>query len=400
MWSLLSNLSKPKNYLGYLFQDIERVATAMEKAGQTRQVSQYHWGGGTPTYLNCEQMERLYRFHQEHFTFANDAEVAIEVDPRVTTNEQLTCLKELGFNRLSMGVQDFDPKVQETIHRIQPEAMTVALIEKGRELGFESINIDLIYGLPHQSEASFTKSLEAVLRLNPDRIALYNYAYVPWLSPHQKQIPEDTLPEPNEKLRIFKRALTTLLQAGYIYIGMDHFAKPTDELSVAMHEGRLHRNFMGYTVMDDDVELLGFGVSSISSLDSSYAQNQRKLMDYYRAIDDKSFAVFRGCLVTSDDKLHRAVINGILCQGKIDYSRFHQTYGIEFETTFKSQMQQLLPMVDDGLVEFDCAGFHLTPIGRILSRNVAMLFDAYLGQSHSESSTTQATSTPQYSRTV
>jgi oxygen-independent coproporphyrinogen-3 oxidase len=366
--------------LGYLFRDIEHLANQLNSAtrGQ-RQVAQYHWGGGTPTYLTCDQMSRLFRFHQDHFNFAPNAEIAIEVDPRVTTTEQLACLRELGFNRVSMGVQDFDATVQQAIHRLQPEAMTAATIETSRALGFDSVNIDLIYGLPHQSKASFVRTLESVLRLQPDRIALYNFAYVPWLSPHQNQMDQAALPEPHEKLRIFKRALVTLLEAGYVYIGMDHFAKPADELSTAMHQDRLHRNFMGYTVMAPDMELLGFGVSAIGSLGTTYAQNQRKLIDYYRAIDRDEPPVFRGYTVSQADLLHRAIINAILCQGKLDYGHIGQQFGVDVESTFKPQLQQLLPMVDDGLVAWDCAGFHLTPIGRILSRNVAMVFDAYLG---------------------
>lgn len=366
-----------EKYLGYLFKEMETIAGWMDRS---RPVVQFHWGGGTPTYLSEEQMERLFRFQTSLFPLSPDAEVAIEVDPRVTTPEQLNVLRELGFNRISLGVQDFNPQVQETIHRVQPLDMTTATVEHCRALGFEGLNFDLIYGLPFQTVESFTQTVQEVIALSPDRIALYSYAHVPWLSPHQTQIPENALPETETKFRILQTALQLLTEAGYLYIGMDHFAKPQDELGQALQKGTLHRNFMGYTVQQGHLpsDLYGFGVSAISGLQGQFAQNWRKLSQYYEALDNNRIPVMRGYVLSDEDKLRQQVILAILCQGRIDYANVNQQFGIDFKTHFAEALQQLAVPAEDGLVVLNSDSLLVTPVGRMFSRNLAMPFDAYL----------------------
>lgn len=366
-----------EKYLGYLFKEMETIAAWMDRS---RPVVQFHWGGGTPTYLSEEQMERLFKFQTNLFQLAPDAEVAIEVDPRVTTPEQLTVLKELGFNRISLGVQDFNPQVQEAIHRVQPLDMTTHMVEHCRALGFEGLNFDLIYGLPFQTVERFTQTVQEVIALSPDRIALYSYAHVPWLSPHQTQIPEDALPETETKFRILQTALQLLTEAGYLYIGMDHFAKPQDELGQALQKGTLHRNFMGYTVQKGHLpsDLYGFGVSAISGLQGHFAQNWRKLSQYYEALDNDRIPVMRGYVLSDEDKLRQQVILAILCQGRIEYSEINNRFGIDFKAHFADSLHQLEAPAQDGLVELNENHLVLTPVGRMFSRNIAMPFDAYL----------------------
>ena len=367
-----------EKYLGYLFREIDRMA---ERIADDRPVVQYHWGGGTPTYLSCEQMQRLFTRMQKRFHFDADAEISIEVDPRVTTVAQLETLRDLGFNRVSMGVQDFQPETQSAIERIQSVEETRTLTEACRRLGFDGVNFDLIYGLPHQTPESFDRTLDDILALRPDRIALYNFAYVPWLSPHQKQIPEASLPQGQVKFAIFRRAIECLLGAGYGYIGMDHFALPGDELTRAQDEGSLGRNFMGYTTrIGAGCELLGFGVSAISGLHRFYAQNEKKLSRYYQAIDRGELATNRGFALSADDLLRRDIINQILCQGRLDYATIQATHGISVPEVFADALTTLGPMADDGLLIASNAGLTLTPLGRIFSRNIAMPFDAYLAQ--------------------
>ncbi len=371
-----------EKYLEFLFHEIEMVA---ERMNRQRPVVQFHWGGGTPTYLSPEQIDRLFRFQKEAFGLLPDAEVAIEVDPRVTSFEQVQLLKELGFNRISMGVQDFEPTVQASVNRIQPFDLTERFLNFCRAQGFEDgINLDLIYGLPNQTVASFTKTLDDVIRLSPDRIALYNFAYVPWLSPHQKEIAEETLPAGRVKFQIFRMALNRLTEAGYRYIGMDHFAKPKDELSVALDNGTLHRNFMGYTVKnkttqnEHDPDLYGFGVSAISGFQRQYAQNVKKLSQYYEAIQNHELPVHRGVVLNDEDLLRRQIILDILCLGVIDYAVYKDRFDVNFQRHFDKALSAIAPMEEDGLLTFRDSGFSLTPLGRIFSRNIAMPFDAYL----------------------
>jgi len=364
-----------EKYLGYLFIEIDRVADF--QPDKQRETVQLHWGGGTPTYLNPEQIERLYRKLTERFTVAHHTEVAIEVDPRVTTFEQLAVLRTLGFNRISLGVQDFQPETQQAVERIQPVEQTQAMVDECRRLGFSGINFDLIYGLPHQTEISFDQTLDTVIKMNPDRIALYNFAYVPWLSPHQTQINAETLPGGPTKFAIFKNAIQRLLAAGYVYIGMDHFAKSTDELFIAQQEGRLHRNFMGYTTQRH-CELYGLGVSAISGLAGYYAQNKKKLSTYYEAIDAGLLPTWRGLTLNPDDHIRRTAINDILCNGRLDLDTLSAEFKIDANDYLRSSLNALKPMAADGLLEWTCTGLTLTPLGRIFSRNVAMPFDAYL----------------------
>lgn len=368
-----------EKYLSYLFREIEHVAGLIQPG---REVVQMHWGGGTPTYLTPEQMERLFRFQAKHFTIAQDAEIALEVDPRTTSSEQLHVLRALGFNRISMGLQDFDPLVQQTVNRIQPVEMTENLIQEAKSLGFGSINLDLIYGLPFQTVETFRKTLAEVIRIGPDRVALYNYAYVPWISHHQKRLPADKLPPGEEKFRIFQAAMQAFTDAGYIYIGMDHFAKPQDELSIALSEGRLHRNFMGYTVQgapdNVDAELYGFGSSAISGLSRFYAQNRKKLSRYYEGIDHGELPIHRGMALTLEDVLRRQVILAVLCQGRVRFSAIEQAFGVDFRQHFAEALTRLEGPAEDGLLVWQPDGLALTPLGRIFSRNIAMAFDAYL----------------------
>lgn len=366
-----------ETYLGYLFKEIDRVNAAINT---DRPIAQFHWGGGTPTFLSPDQMARLFHYQTERFQLLPEAEVAIEVDPRVTTYEQIDLLKDLGFNRISLGVQDFEPKVQEAVHRIQPREVTEEFTGYCRKRGFDSINFDLIYGLPHQTLETFEGTIADVIKMSPERIALYNYAHVPWKAGHQKAIAEEWLPGGAEKFRIFQRAIEAFTGAGYVYIGMDHFAKPTDELARALETGRLHRNFMGYTVKYDqgDPDLYAFGVSAISGLEHQYAQNVKTTAEYYRMIDAGRLPVERGYQLSDDDVLRRAVILDVLCQGVVDYGSVNRRFGIDFTARFAGALAAVQKTGADGLVEMRDEGFRLTPLGRIFSRNIAMPFDAYL----------------------
>lgn len=382
-----------EKYLPYLFRDMDRLA---QHRPQDHQVTQLHWGGGTPTYLSPEQLIRVFKHQTKEYQLAPDAEVSLEVDPRVTTLEQLQTLRGLGFNRISMGVQDFDATVQAAVNRIQPFDQTAQLITDSRTLGFDSVNIDLIYGLPHQTLLQFERTLEQVLTLAPDRLALYHFAYVPWISPHQKALDEASLPDSSVKFQIFAMALETLTQAGYVYIGMDHFAKPTDELATALQDGTLHRNFMGYTTRGGS-QMLSSGVSAISALNTVYAQNQRKLADYYAALDADQHPTMRGYVLTDDDQLHRQVIQDLLCQGRVDFDLIDTLFGVDTATRFAALWPALAPMVNDGLLtltpDSEPRHIQLTPLGRIFSRNIAMVFDPYFAKR-------QSSSQPLFSKTV
>ncbi|MEB3245838.1 MAG: oxygen-independent coproporphyrinogen III oxidase [Vampirovibrionales bacterium] len=371
-----------QKYLDALFTEIDATLPLLDLS---RPVEQIHWGGGTPTYLTPHQLDALAQFLADRFSILPSAEIALEVDPRVTSAEQLAVLRKQGFNRISLGVQDFDPLVQETIHRVQSLAQTSTLIQSARDLGYGGVNLDLIYGLPHQTAGSFAETVKTVIDLNPDRIALYHYAHVPWMAPHQAQMPEAAIPNSETKIEIFTDALEALSQAGYVYIGMDHFAKPQDELAKALEKGQLHRNFMGYTVRNtQSSHLLGFGVSAISDFGVGYAQNHRKLATYYEALTEKlTPPVFRGVYLTPDDHVRRAVIQALLCQGRLAFESIENTFlpvlhAGGFETYFAKSLQALKQPMQDGLIEAGDRVLTLTPLGRVLARNVAMAFDAYL----------------------
>jgi oxygen-independent coproporphyrinogen-3 oxidase len=362
-------------YLEHLKQEIERVSRFVSPE---RQVVQLHWGGGTPTYLSPAQIEELCGFITDHFRFAPDAEVGLEVDPRVTTEEQVRLLRRLGFNRISMGVQDFNPLVQQTIHRIQPYELTKTLIDLCREVGFESINLDLIYGLPHQTAESFAETVEKVVTISPDRIAMYSYAHVPWLKKQQKSF-EAHIPQGADKFLIFRAGVQLFSQAGYGYIGMDHFAKPDDELTLAQRDKTLHRNFQGYSTRAN-ADLYAMGVSSISGLDRVYAQNYRDVPSYYQALDDGALATMRGCQLTDDDVLRRAVINRILCHRVLRKSDVEAEFGIQFDDYFAEERPGLEDLQADGLITMTEEDIKATPLGCIFLRNIAMVFDKYLRQ--------------------
>jgi oxygen-independent coproporphyrinogen III oxidase len=360
-------------YLSRLKQEIDSVA---EEVDRKRKVEQLHWGGGTPTYLAPNQIEDLYAHISERFSFSSDAEVSIEIDPRVTSDEHCRVLRRVGFNRVSMGIQDFDPLVQKTVHRVQPYEDTKRLFDYCRALGFESINVDLIYGLPHQSVESFSKTVEQIIAMNPDRIAVFSYAHVPSLKKQQGRFAR-YLPEGDEKFRIFSRAIRMLSDAGYRYIGLDHFARPEDEICRAQDDRTLHRNFQGYTTKAG-CDLYAMGVSSISGLEDVYAQNWRDLPSYYKAIDEGRWPTMRGIRLSQEDMLRRTVINRILCHTALVKSEIEREFGIAFDNYFDKELKVLRQLEGDSLVRLNDDRIEIAPLGRIFIRNVAMVFDAYL----------------------
>ena len=360
-------------YLAALKREIEHVAKHVSRA---RPVIQFHWGGGTPTYLSPAQLADLFAFTRERFSFAPDAEIGLEVDPRVTSREHLETLRALGFNRLSMGIQDFEPTVQQTIHRVQPYELTRNLIIAARELGFGSLNIDLIYGLPYQTAETFRATIAQALTLEPDRVAMFSYAHVPWLKKQQGSFAAH-LPEGREKFAIFRAGLEGFLNAGYIYIGMDHFARPGDELAVAQKNRTLHRNFQGYTTKAG-ADLYGMGVSAISSIGRAYAQNSREIPAYQTAVKDRGIATMRGYRLSNDDEVRRAVIGRLLCHTVIFKREIEREFGIEFDEYFAGELDRLTEPRDEGLVVLGADEIRVTPLGRIFIRNVAMTFDRYL----------------------
>ena len=360
-------------YLKNLRWEIDQIAQRLDPS---RPVVQMHWGGGTPTYLSPTQMEDLFHYIRQHFTFAPDAEVGIEVDPRTTSATHITTLRRLGFNRISMGIQDFDPVVQKTVHRIQPYEMTKAVFDQCREQDFESVNIDLIYGLPHQTPEIFVDSVEKVIGLSPDHVAMFSYAHVPWLKKQQGSFARH-IPQGMDKFRIFRAGIERFTRAGYLYIGMDHFARPDDELCIAQRNRTLHRNFQGYTTKAG-ADLFGIGVSSISGMGRAYAQNFRVLKDYYGAIEQNRLPTMRGIRLTEDDVLRRAVISRILCHCVLHKQEIEREFHLRFDEYFADELTRLLPLADDGLVVLDPESISATSLGRIFIRNVGMVFDSYL----------------------
>lgn len=371
-------------YVSALGTEIDLVSRYLGEgpSGNRRSVHVLHVGGGTPTYLSAAQFGAVLGDLTRHLPLEPDAEVSIEVDPRVTTVEQLEALRHLGFNRASLGVQDFTPSVQEAIGRHQTLEETRTIYEAARRLGFESVNFDLVYGLPGQSAETLERTLEEALRMRPDRIAFYGYAHVPWIRHNQRGIDASLLPEGYDKLKLFLQAHGTFTGAGYRQIGMDHFALPGDDLAVARAEGKLGRNFMGYTP-HASMEILGLGCSSIGSLSGAYVQNHKKLADYYRSLEAGALPVERGVFSNADDELRRWVIHQILCQFRVEAGRFEQLFGAGFRETFPSEREALTPFLRDGLVNLPGDDLHVTPLGRIFVRNVAMVFDRYLQEASS-----------------
>lgn len=366
--------SRAARYLHYLSKEVQMQA---ELAGDDRRVRQMHWGGGTPTFLSDHEMRVVWDMLRAHFEFQPDGEYAIEVDPRSCSPETIRLLAELGLNRASFGVQDFDPAVQRAVNRIQPQEMTVGVIEAARSAGFKSVNVDLIYGLPRQSVSSFADTVEKVLQLRPDRIALYSYAHVPHLFKPQRRILLEELPPPADKLAILALAIEKLGAAGYVYIGMDHFAKPGDELARAQDQRKLHRNFQGYSTKPD-CDLLAFGISAIGKVGRTYVQNVRTLDEYYDRLDARALPAFRGYLLTDDDVVRRDAISRLMCDFDLPIPEFEARHGVVFHRAFAAELLALAPLAADGLVEISPTLIRVTERGRLLVRTVAMVFDRHL----------------------
>jgi oxygen-independent coproporphyrinogen-3 oxidase len=362
-------------YFDVLKKEIARVG---ESVSREREVVQFHWGGGTPTFSTPAQLEDLFTFTKQRFTFSPHAEIGIEVDPRVTSREHLETLRRLGFNRLSMGIQDFHEPVQLAIHRIQPHDITRDLIQIARRLGFDSINVDLIYGLPYQTAETFAETIDKIIALAPDRIALFSYAHVPWLKKQQGSFAAH-LPEGMQKFEIFRTGLLKFVEAGYLYIGMDHFAKPGDELATAQTNRTLHRNFQGYTTKAG-ADLYGMGVTAISAFQGAYAQNFRELSAWEKAIGQRGLATMRGYHLSAEDRLRREVISRLLCHTVISKREISTAFGIDFDEHFATELQRLERPCEDGLLTIDRDEIRATRLGRIFIRNLAMLFDPYLEQ--------------------
>jgi oxygen-independent coproporphyrinogen-3 oxidase len=369
------DVAPPLRYLDTLEREIDAVRGAMSGS---RALAQLHLGGGTPTHLEPDQLRRLFRAVVGAWPLEAGAEVSIEADPRVTRPEHVEVLAECGFNRISLGVQDFDPKVQSAIHRVQPVEITADLTERVRRAGFASVGYDLIYGLPFQTEASFANTLDTVLALVPDRVALYGYAHVTWVAKQQRGFERHDLPESATRIRLLARAVQRLLEGGYVHIGMDHFARPDDELARARECGALRRNFMGYTTRPG-VELVGLGPSAISELRDGYAQSRRDLPGWEQAVRSEGLATFRGHHLDAEDQARRHVISSLMCHGEVSAADYQERFGHRFAGHFASELEALEPMVSDGLVtRLSDGGLGVTPLGMLFVRNVAMLFDAYL----------------------
>ena len=366
--------NRAEEYLRYLSREVDLHVAHL---GKGHVVSQLHLGGGSPTFLNDDELRELMAMLRRNFTLAPGGEYSIEIDPRTVDAARLRNLAELGFNRLSFGVQDFDPAVQRAVHRIQPADQVFALMASARELGFESVNVDLIYGLPMQTPESFDRTLAQVAELRPDRIALYAYAHLPERFKPQRRIIAAELPTGASKVSMLSRSLSAFMDAGYVYVGMDHFALPDDALAVAKRQGRLHRNFQGYSTQPD-CDLIALGVSSIGRVGATYSQNAKTLEEYYDLLDQGRLPVVRGLAVSRDDLVRRAVIMAVMCQGHIQFEAVELAYLIDFRTYFAAEMNALADLAAQGLVELGDSGIQVTPTGWFFVRGIAMVFDRYL----------------------
>jgi len=362
------------HYLRYLAKEVALHVAAL---GQGQSVSQLHLGGGTPTFFSDAELQALMDFLRSSFTLVPGGEYSIEVDPRTVDATRLATLARLGFNRLSFGVQDFDIDVQKAVHRVQPAEQVFALVAQARRLGFESINVDLIYGLPRQSPESFARTLAQVAQLRPERIALYAYAHLPERFKPQRRILSAELPAAAAKVSMLSQALSAFLSAGYVYVGMDHFALPTDPLAVAKRQGRLHRNFQGYSTQPD-CDLIGLGVSAIGRVGATYSQNAKTMDEYCDRLDQGRLPVVRGLALSRDDLVRRAVIMALMCQGQVQFESIELAYLVDFQTYFAPEMEALRTLQDDGLVMVDATGIQVTAAGWFFVRAVAMQFDRYL----------------------
>ncbi|WP_419608359.1 oxygen-independent coproporphyrinogen III oxidase [Thiolapillus sp.] len=371
--------SKGDEYLQRLYREI---ALQGELFDRDRPVEQLHWGGGTPTFISHAEMRQLMKVTGEHFHLLDNdqGEYSIEIDPREATAETVAVLRDIGFNRMSLGVQDFDPQVQKAVNRIQSEEETLAVLNAARAEGFRSVSIDLIYGLPHQTRESFSATLDQIIEVGPDRLSVFNYAHLPQIFKPQRRIEVNELPPPEVKLEILHMTASKLADAGYVYIGMDHFARPDDELAVAQREGTLYRNFQGYST-HANCDLIGMGITSIGSVGNCYTQNIKELDAYYERIDAGQLPVFRGIELSKDDELRRDVITQLICHFALDFHAVEKRWNIDFKTYFGTELKSLQNMVEDGLLEISDAGIKVMPVGQMLIRNICMVFDAYLKDS-------------------
>ncbi len=363
-------------YVSHILKELEAVASLI---GGKRTLTQISWGGGTPTFLSATEITRLQEGVMKHFDLDSEAEVSMEIDPRVTSSEQLQRLRHLGFNRVSLGVQDFDPQVQAAVNREQSQELTAGMLRECRALGFRGINFDLIYGLPFQTVDKFKKTVDAVIEIQPDRIALYNYAHLPSLLPHQKILEKYPMPDGDQRVAIFELAYDALTASGYVPIGMDHFARADDELAIALSSGALYRNFMGYTVKRG-TQLIGLGASAIGELANGFFQNVKETPEYEKRINESGLAVFRGCLFTPEDRQRKWIIQRLMCQFNVSFEDFGNTFNENFETRFADELGALGDLFEDGLLSREKNGLLVSPSGRLFVRNAAMVFDEYLAR--------------------
>ncbi len=379
---ITANYRRAERYLGRLIEELDLQAALFD---DDRPVEQLHLGGGTPTYFTDQDLATLIQAITDRFPVAEgpEREFSIEVDPRTVDRDRIAGLAQLGFNRLSLGVQDFDPDVQKAINRIQSVEDTAAVVDEARRQGFHSINLDLMYGLPYQTPERLARTLDAVMQIRPDRIALYNYAHMPHMFRIQRQINDDSLPSADTKLSLLIEAMERLSANGYQYIGMDHFALPTDELAQAANNGTLHRNFQGYATRPD-LDLIGLGASSIGQIGDAYCQNKRDPEGHAEAVAAGRLPIWRGVELSADDRLRRDVIQAVMCQGRVDFAAVEERHGIMFRQYFGSALVELMPLVDDGLVEIGRESLTVTDRGWFFLRNVAMPFDAYLAEARGE----------------
>lgn len=370
------NRDRAQPYLETVYREMEQLS---QWYSDDRIVDQLHWGGGTPTFISDSQMYELMQALRRQFNLRNDdqGDYSIEIDPREASPETLDVLRQTGFNRISLGVQDLDPQVQQAVNRVQPLEQTQAVLDKARQLGFSSINMDLIYGLPHQSLESFDKTLDVVIGMNPDRLSVFNYAHLPDRFRSQKHINPEQLPSPETKLAILQHSINKLLDAGYVYIGMDHFAKPDDSLALAQAAGQLHRNFQGYTT-HAECDLVAMGVSAISQIGRVYYQNEHDLAAYTQAVTQQKHAIRRGVCLTDDDIIRGAVINQLICHFELDTAVIEQRFGILFNDYFNQEQSELTQFEADGLIQRHGSRIEVTPAGRLLIRRICMAFDAYI----------------------
>ena len=366
--------SKAEDYVRYLIKELDMQVALL---GEGQRVEQLHWGGGTPTFLSDDLMRELMGAIRKHFKLVENGEYSIEIDPRKVSDQTIILLGELGFNRISIGVQDFDPVVQRAVNRIQSEEETLQVIRAARANGFKSVSLDLIYGLPKQTLTGFKATLDKVIAANPDRLSIYNYAHMPTIFKPQRRIHEEELPAPQVKLDILSLAVKTLTDAGYVYIGMDHFAKPDDELAIAQRQGRLHRNFQGYST-HSDCDLVAIGVSSIGKIGPTYSQNFRELEDYYDALDRDELPIMRGMELNADDLVRRAIIQALMCHFELSKESFNIAYLIDFDQYFATELGELKEYEREGLLKLTPEWVSVTPKGRMLIRNICMVFDKYL----------------------